>query len=216
MPTLAPASVSGGINRAIAGIPAMARHTPATPPSSATRKISAVNPWSQWDALAPRPPHHIHDRFDETHRPAHGSTLPQKKNHGHQNDRHPQRATHGSNRNVQHGETENPTKEMDEGVGHSTDVHVIQSDGRHWSVHGPQVGEIEVAFAAFFNIMRHVIELADSRFTSEESIPIMLGFLGDRIRELRAGQDKRMALRARLLAEPPAGLPSHPPTTADP
>ena len=50
MPTLAPASVSGGINRAIAGIPAIARHTPATPPSSATRKLSV----RIWRTIRPR------------------------------------------------------------------------------------------------------------------------------------------------------------------
>ena len=65
------------------------------------------------DTLPPPPPPHIHDRFDETHCPAHGSTHPQKKNRGHQNDRQPQRAAHGTNRNVRHSETENPPKEMD-------------------------------------------------------------------------------------------------------
>ena len=99
--------------------PVVAVHRVSAAPGEASQEAlyssthSAVNLWSQCDALPPPPPHHIHDRFDETHRPAHGSTLPQKKNRGHQNDRQPQRATHATNSNVQRGETENPPKEMD-------------------------------------------------------------------------------------------------------
>lgn len=90
------------------------------------------------------------------------------------------------------------TKEHVEGVGHFTDVHIIQSDGRHWSIFAPEVKEIESGFDELFKTLRHVIELADSRHSSEESIPAMLGFLGDRIKNLRAAQDKRMAMRERL------------------
>jgi hypothetical protein len=112
------------------------------------------------------------------------------------------------------------TKEHIEGVGHSTDVHVIESDGHHWSLHAPQVEEIESGFAKFFETLRHAIGRIDSRFTSDNSLPTWFGFLGDNIKELRAAQDKRMELRARMREgrldpQSPKDDPSPPPPSPE-
>lgn len=90
------------------------------------------------------------------------------------------------------------TKEHIEGVGHATDVHVLEGNGRHWSLLAPEVQEVESSYSEFFKTLRMVIECTDSRFTSEESIPRRLDLLGDGIKDLRLAQDKRMDLRARM------------------
>jgi len=104
------------------------------------------------------------------------------------------------------------TKDNIEGVGHFTDVHVIQSSGLHWSFSAPEVREIEGAFDEFFKTLRYVIHVADSKATSEELIPVMLNSLGDKVKTLRAAQDKRMALRAKWRQE---DSPSPAPTKDD-
>lgn len=108
------------------------------------------------------------------------------------------------------------TKDHIDGVGHISDVHVIEANGNHWSLYAPQIQQIETAFAEFFKTLRSVIDTADPRFTSEESVPIMLGFLGDRIRDLRTAQNERMELRARIQASIEANLQDPQPTTGDP
>jgi hypothetical protein len=90
------------------------------------------------------------------------------------------------------------TKDNVEGVGHFTDVHVIQSDGEHWSFTAPQIEQTERDFMGFFKSLRAVLETADATSLPEQAIPTMLGIMGDSIKNLRQSQRARQDWREHL------------------
>jgi 20S proteasome alpha/beta subunit len=87
------------------------------------------------------------------------------------------------------------TKDNMDGVGHSTDVHVLQSDGEHWSFTAPQIEQTEKDFTEFFGSLRGVLETADASAMPEESISTMLGLMGEKVHRLRKSQKARQEWR---------------------
>ena len=107
------------------------------------------------------------------------------------------------------------TKDSVEGVGKDTDVHVIQNDGRHWSLSLPDLREIEKHFQEFFRAFREVVSSVDAASISDEGAKMRLGFLEKGILALRASQLKRQQQAAKRLAESQEAPPDHQSTTAD-
>ncbi len=89
------------------------------------------------------------------------------------------------------------TKEHVEGVGLSTDVHVIQSNGRHWALTLPEVKALETGFAEFFKMLQGVIACVDSQSLPEAGIGPRLGFLRTAVEGLREAQKARQDRAAR-------------------
>ena len=87
------------------------------------------------------------------------------------------------------------TKESIDGVGFSTDVHVLENSGSHWSLHLPEVKEIENNFASLLREFKSVISATDCG-TTEGKVREGLLRMEAAVLAIRTAQSKRQTLRA--------------------
>lgn len=108
------------------------------------------------------------------------------------------------------------TKEHIDGVGHATDVHILQSSGRHWRLSPPEIEELEKNFDSFFKALHNVVACVDSLTVAEDGIDWRIELLKNSLGELRATQRKRLERSAKRLLNFEAGQSDPQQTTTDP